>query len=100
MKLIGSNNHLAEEHYKNAEETLRVTNLIGNSGLNMWLAIQKYYTEYLATYSLLIKTGITSRLKTISQLSFFYYLIFLVLVYILTLEYYSECIYFAFLRAF
>lgn len=47
MKLVEPNDSLAEEYYKNAEETLRVTNLIKNSGSNMWLATQKYYTEYL-----------------------------------------------------
>jgi len=58
MKLIEPNDNLSEEYYKNAEETLRVTNLIKNSGSNMWLATQKYYTEYLAAYSLLMKIGI------------------------------------------
>ena len=64
MKLIESNNNLAEEYYKNAEETLRVTNLIKNSGSNMWLATQKYYTEYLAAYSLLMKIGIKSEIHS------------------------------------
>ena len=39
MKLIEPNENLAEEYFKNAEETLRVTNLIKNSGstiLNTW----------------------------------------------------------------
>ncbi|HLC19416.1 MAG TPA: hypothetical protein VJK72_00735 [Candidatus Nanoarchaeia archaeon] len=58
MKLIEPNDNLSEEYYTNAEETLRVTNLIKNSGSNMWLATQKYYTEYLAAYSLLMKIGI------------------------------------------
>lgn len=64
MKLIEPNNNLAEEYYKNAEETLRVTNLIKNSGSNMWLATQKYYTEYLAAYSLLMKIGIKSEIHS------------------------------------
>ena len=55
MRLVEPNNELAEEYFKNAEETLRVTNLIKNSGSNMWLATQKYYTEYLAAYSILMK---------------------------------------------
>ena len=58
LKLIEPNNNLAEEYYKNAEETLRVTNLIKDSGSNMWLATQKYYTEYLAAYSILMRIGI------------------------------------------
>lgn len=64
MKLIDPNNNLAEEYYKNAEETLRVTNLIKNSGSNMWLATQKYYTEYLAAYSLLMKIGVKSEIHS------------------------------------
>ena len=55
MKLVKPSNDLAEEYFKNAEETLMVTNLIKNSGSNMWLATQKYYTEYLAAYSILMK---------------------------------------------
>ena len=64
MKLIESNDNLAEEYYKNAEETLRVTNLIKNSGSNMWLATQKYYTEYLASYALLMKIGIKTEIHS------------------------------------
>lgn len=64
MKLVEPNDNLAEEYYKNAEETLRVTNLIKNSGSNMWLATQKYYAEYLAAYSLLMKIGIKSEIHS------------------------------------
>lgn len=64
MKLIEPNDNLSEEYYKNAEETLRVTNLIKDSGSNMWLATQKYYTEYLAAYSLLMKIGIKSEIHS------------------------------------
>lgn len=58
LKLIHPNDNLADEYYKSAEETLRVANLIKNSGSNMWLATQKYYTIYLASYSLLMKFGV------------------------------------------
>ena len=64
IKLIEPNNELAEEYYNNAEETLRVTNLIKDSGSNMWLATQKYYTEYLLAYSLLMKIGIKSEIHS------------------------------------
>jgi len=64
MRLVEPNNELAEEYFKNAEETLRVTNLIKNSGSNMWLATQKYYTEYLSAYSLLMKIGIKSEIHS------------------------------------
>ncbi len=64
MRLIEPNNGLAEEYFRNAEETLRVTNLIKNSGSNMWLATQKYYTEYMAAYSILMKIGIKSEIHS------------------------------------
>lgn len=64
MKIVKPNNNLAEEYYKNAEETLRVANLIKNSGSNMWLATQKYYTEYLASYALLMKIGIKTEIHS------------------------------------
>ncbi|MBI2547757.1 hypothetical protein HYW21_00235 [Candidatus Woesearchaeota archaeon] len=64
MKLVEPNENLAEEYFRNAEETLRVTNLIKNSGSNMWLATQKYYTEYLAAYALLMRLGIKSEIHT------------------------------------
>ncbi|MBI5393614.1 hypothetical protein HZA96_07145 [Candidatus Woesearchaeota archaeon] len=64
MKLIEPNDNLAEEYFKNSEETLRITNLIKDSGSNMWLATQKYYTEYLAAYSLLMKIGIKSEIHS------------------------------------
>lgn len=64
MKLIETNTNISEEYYSNAEETLRVTNLIKKSGSNMWLATQKYYTEYLAAYSLLMKIGIKTEIHS------------------------------------
>ena len=64
MKLVEPNDNLAEEYFKNAEETLRVINLIKESGSNMWLATQKYYTEYLAAYSLMMKIGIKSEIHS------------------------------------
>ena len=64
MKLIEPNDNLAEEYFHNAEETLRITNLIKDSNSNMWLATQKYYTEYLAAYALLMKLGIKSEIHS------------------------------------
>ena len=64
MKVIEPNDNLAEEYFKNAEETLRVANLIKESGSNMWLATQKYYTEYLAAYSILMRIGIKSEIHS------------------------------------
>ena len=64
MKLIKPNDNLAEEYFSNAEETMRVTNLIKDSGSNMWLATQKYYTEYLEAYSILMKIGIKSEIHS------------------------------------
>ncbi|MFH1175092.1 MAG: hypothetical protein V1725_08245 [archaeon] len=64
MKLVEPNDDLAEEYYLSAEETLRVTNLIKNSGSNMWLATQKYYVEYLAAYALLMKLGVKAEIHS------------------------------------
>lgn len=64
MTVIEPNDNLAEEYFRNAEETLRVANLIKDSGSNMWLATQKYYTEYLAAYSILMKIGIKSEIHS------------------------------------
>ena len=64
IEIISPNDNLAEEYYQNAEETLRVINLIKNSGSNMWLATQKYYAEYLAAYAILMKIGVKSEIHT------------------------------------
>ena len=41
---------------------MRVTNLIKDSGSNMWVATQKYYTEYLLAYAVLMRLGIKSEI--------------------------------------
>lgn len=64
IKLIAPNNDLADEYYANAEETLLVANLSKNSGSNMWLATHKYYVEYLAAYSILMKIGVKSEIHS------------------------------------
>lgn len=64
MVLIEPNLTLANEYYANAEETLRVTNMIKESGSNMWLATQKYYTEYLAAYAILMRIGIKTEIHS------------------------------------
>lgn len=64
LMLIEPNNNLANEYYKNSEETLRIANLIKNSDSNMWLATQKYYAEYLLAYSLLMKFGIKTEIHS------------------------------------
>jgi hypothetical protein len=67
-KLIEPNSALAEEYYANAEETLRITNMIKDSGSNMWLATQKYYREYLAAYSLLMSVGIKTEIHSCTMI--------------------------------
>lgn len=64
LKLIEPNDNLAEEYFRNAEETLRMASITKSSGSNMWLATQKYYAEYLAAYSLLMKIGIKSEIHS------------------------------------
>lgn len=58
IKLVNSNDNLSDEYYKNAEESLRVLRIIKDSRSNMWLATTKYYIEYFALYSILMKIGI------------------------------------------
>ena len=58
IKLIEPNANLSEEYYQNAEESLRVLRNIYETKSNMWLATTKYYIEYFAVYSVLMKIGI------------------------------------------
>ncbi len=64
LKLVKPNDNLAEEYFLNAEETLRILNKIKDSKSNMWLATQKYYCEYFAAYSILMKFGIKSEIHS------------------------------------
>jgi len=64
LKLIEPNDNLAEEYYKNAEESLRIAVQIKDMGSNMWIATHKYYTEYLAAYAILMKIGIKSEIHS------------------------------------
>ena len=58
IKLIEPNENLSKEYYENAEESLRVLRSISETRSNMWLATTKYYIEYFAIYSVLMKIGI------------------------------------------
>jgi len=58
IKLIEPNENLSKEYFENAEESLRVLRSIKETQSNMWLATTKYYIEYFAVYSILMKLGI------------------------------------------
>ncbi len=58
IKLIEPNDNISEEYYKNAEESLKVLRSIKETKSNMWIATTKYYIEYFAVYSVLMKVGI------------------------------------------
>jgi uncharacterized protein (UPF0332 family) len=58
IRLIEPNDNLSEEYFQNSEESLRVLRSITETKSNMWLATTKYYIEYFAIYSLLMKIGI------------------------------------------
>lgn len=58
IKLIEPNDNLSKEYFENAEESLKVLKSINETRSNMWLATTKYYIEYFAVYSLLMKLGI------------------------------------------
>lgn len=57
IKLIEPNDNLSEEYIRTAEETLDILKSI-RSKSRVWLATTKYYCEYFAIYSLLMKIGI------------------------------------------
>ena len=71
IKLVEPNENLAKEYIATAEETLGTLKAIGK-GSNVWLAATKYYLEYFAVYSLLMKLGIKSEIHecTIALCSF------------------------------
>ena len=58
IKIQEPNDNLSREYYENAEESLRVLRNINETKSNMWLATTKYYIEYFAVYSVLMKIGI------------------------------------------
>lgn len=58
IKIQEPNNNLSEEYFENAEESMRVLRSIKKTQSNMWLATTKYYIEYFAIYSILMKIGI------------------------------------------
>lgn len=58
IKLIEPTDNLSNEYYKNAEESLKVLKSIKETKSNMWLATTKYYIEYFAIYSILMKLGV------------------------------------------
>ena len=58
IKIKEPNDNLSKEYYENAEESMRVLKSIKETQSNMWLATTKYYIEYFAVYSVLMKIGI------------------------------------------
>ena len=58
IKLVEPSDNLSKEYYETAEESLRVLKSIQNTQSNIWLATTKYYIEYFAFYSILMKLGI------------------------------------------
>ena len=72
IKLQETNDNLSQEYFQNAEESLRVLRSIKDTQSNMWLATTKYYIEYFAVYSVLMKLGIKCEIHdcTISLVRF------------------------------
>ncbi len=58
IKIIEPNDNLSQEYYENAEESFRVLRSITKTKSKIWLATTKYYIEYFAVYSILMKLGI------------------------------------------
>ena len=61
IRMIEPNDNLCKEYLESSEETLSILKEIQGK-LNMWLATTKYYCEYFAVYSLLMKIGIKSEI--------------------------------------
>ena len=61
IKLVQPNENLFNEYIKTAEETLEVLRSIKDKS-KVWLAATKYYCEYFALYSLLMRIGIKSEI--------------------------------------
>jgi len=57
ISLVEPNTNLSEDYLKSAQETLLLLKDVHNKS-NMWAATMKYYCEYFAVYSLLIRMGI------------------------------------------
>lgn len=57
IKLIEPNSNLSEEYMQTAEESLEILRTIKGKS-RVWLAVTKYYCEYFAVYSLLMKIGL------------------------------------------
>jgi len=57
ITIIEPNDNLFSEYIKTAEESLDVLKSIKNKS-KVWMATTKYYCEYFAIYSLLMKIGI------------------------------------------
>lgn len=72
IKLTEPNDNLSREYLENAEESLKVLRSINETKSNMWLATTKYYIEYFAVYSVLMKIGIKCEIHdcTISLVKF------------------------------
>jgi len=62
IKTQKPNDNLSQEYYENAEESMKVLKSIKETKSNMWLATTKYYIEYFAVYSVLMKIGIKSEI--------------------------------------
>ena len=58
IRIQEPNDNVSQEYYKNAEESVKVLRTIKETKSNMWLATTKYYIEYFAVYSVLMKIGI------------------------------------------
>ena len=73
IKIQEPNDNLSHEYYENAEESMRVLKSIKETRSNMWLATTKYYIEYFAIYSILMKIGIKCEIHdcTIALVKFF-----------------------------
>lgn len=58
INIINPNDNLSEDYFDSAEKTMKMLRAAHKLQDNMWLATTKYYVEYFAVYSVLMKLGI------------------------------------------
>jgi len=72
IKINEPSDNLSNEYYKSAEESYKVLRIIHKTQSKIWLATTKYYIQYFAVYSILMKLGIKCEIHdcTISLVKF------------------------------
>jgi len=73
IRIVEPNINLSEDYIRSAEETLVLLKDVKDKS-NMWAATMKYYCEYFAVYSLLIRIGLKCEIHDCTIKKCFLYL--------------------------